>query len=64
MDVLISGTYPRLPTCIKDRVVPLPPLTEGEEKDARRLLNCAIRHRLLAENIPVAMKVTAIGEIL
>ena len=62
VDVLISGTFPRLPTCIKDKIVPLPPLTDGEEEDARRLLNCAIRHRLLRENIPEAMKVVAIGK--
>jgi len=61
IDVLTTGTYPRLPTCIKDKVVPLPPLTEAEEKDAAELLNFAIRHRLPAENIPDSMLVTYIG---
>lgn len=62
LDVLTTGTYPRLPTCIKDRILPLPPLKEEEEKQAFSLINCTIRRRLLREKVPDRMAVTFIGE--
>lgn len=61
LDVLGTGSYPRLPTCIKDKVVPLPPLTSDEQTQAFSLITCAIRARLLKESIPADMTVSSIG---
>ncbi len=62
LDVLITGSYPRLPLCIRDRIIPLPPLDGEETQQAHTLLNCAIRRRLLRETIPERMKVVSIGQ--
>ena len=62
LDVLITGSYPRLPTCIRERIIPLPGLEEGERQQAHTLLDCAIRRRLLRETIPENMVVSSIGK--
>ncbi len=56
------GTYPRLPTCIKERILTLPPLEGEEEEEAHQLINCAIRHRLANQHIPENMTVISISE--
>lgn len=63
IDVLTTGTYPRLPTCIRDRIVPLPPLTTDQSQEAFFLIDCAIRRRLLAERVPNNLKVKSVGKL-
>ncbi|XP_064393727.1 mediator of RNA polymerase II transcription subunit 14-like isoform X2 [Halichondria panicea] len=62
VDVLTTGSYPRLPTCVRDKIVPLPPLTADQSQEAFYLIDCAIRCRLLVEQIPLSMKVKSIGQ--
>ena len=62
LDVLSTGMYPRLPTCIKDKILVLPPLEGSEEREAHQLINCAIRRRLASEHIPENMTVTSISK--
>jgi len=61
LDVLGSGSYPRLPTCIRDRIVDAPPLSPEEQLGAFSLLDCTVRRRLMHESIPQALRVTRIG---
>ena len=62
LDVLTTGSYPRLPTSIKERIIPLSPLKEEEQQQAFSLISCAIRRRLLKERVPERMKAVFIGE--
>ena len=62
LDVLCTGSYPRLPSCIRDNIVPPSPLTGPEADAALSLLTVAIRRRLLCEQIPPQMTVRSLGE--
>ena len=62
LDVLSTGTYPRLPTCIKERIIPPLPLTDGEKTMAYSLIDVAIRRRLVTETVPSNMTVESICE--
>ena len=62
IDVLTLGGYPRLPTCIRDRIIPSPSLTLTERLDAFRLLETAIRYRLAHETLPSSLIVTDISK--
>lgn len=62
VDVLTTGAYPRLPACVRDKIVPLPPLTGDQSQEAFYLIDCAVRRRLLGEQIPLTMKVKSIGK--
>ena len=62
IDVLTMGSYPRLPTCIRDRIIPQPSLTIAEKNDAHCLLESVIRYRLSHDIIPSTLKVTDISE--
>ena len=55
LDVLSTGTYPRLPLAIKERIVLPPPLTQEEQAIAFGMLEGAIRRRLLKEGVPETM---------
>lgn len=62
LDVLSSGSYSRLPSCIRERTVPPAPLSAPEQQEAFSLIECALRRRLLQESIPEPMRVTSICE--
>ena len=57
LDVLCTGSYPRLPSCIHDNIVPPSPLCGSEAESALSLLTVPVRRRLLTENIPSQMTV-------
>ena len=47
VDVLTTGTYLRLPTCIKERILPPDPITPVEKDTTLKRLNLIIQHRLI-----------------
>eukprot|EP00731_Ephydatia_muelleri_P030466 Em0021g989a len=55
LDVLSTGTYPRLPLAIKEKVILPSSLTQDEQVTAFRMLEGVIRRRLLKEGIPEPM---------
>ena len=61
IDVMTTGSYPRLPTCIRDRIIPPAPLSVSEKKLAYELLEEVIRFSLTRENLPECMQVTSIS---
>ena len=62
VDVLTMGAYPRLPTCIRDRIIPPLPLTAEENQEVFRLLNSVIRFRLSHEVLPTNITITSISK--
>ena len=62
LDVLCSGSYPRLPSCIRDNIVPPSPLTGSDAESALDLLTVSVRRRLLSEELPQQMAVSSIGD--
>lgn len=63
IDVMTTGTYPRLPTCIRNRIIPRPPLTSTERESTFEMLEAVIRFRLSREHLPsTMMKVKNIGK--
>ena len=61
VDVLTTGTFPRLPTCIKDRIVPPDPITPEEKRHTLMRLNQIIEHRLVTSELPKHMRKLKIG---
>lgn len=61
LDVLCTGSYPRLPSCIHDNIIPPSPLSGKEAESALSLLTVAVRRRLLTEAIPPQMTVVNLG---
>ncbi|KAJ3500334.1 hypothetical protein NMY22_g19291 [Coprinellus aureogranulatus] len=56
LDVLTTGSYLRLPTCIKKRMTPLSPLTDEEVTKTLKDMENVILYRLrMSEVIPVEM---------
>ncbi|XP_031550485.1 mediator of RNA polymerase II transcription subunit 14-like [Actinia tenebrosa] len=55
VDVLTTGTYCRLPTCIRDKIVPPDPITTSEKTMTLQRLNQVIQHRLVISEIPPQM---------
>ncbi|XP_022785059.1 mediator of RNA polymerase II transcription subunit 14-like isoform X3 [Stylophora pistillata] len=55
VDVLTGGTYPRLPTCIRDKIVPPDPITTVEKTKTLQRLNQVIQHRLVTSKLPPEM---------
>ncbi|XP_048587940.1 mediator of RNA polymerase II transcription subunit 14 isoform X3 [Nematostella vectensis] len=55
VDVLTTGTYQRLPTCIRDKIVPPDPLSLSEKNKTLQRLNEVIQHRLVLARIPPQM---------
>ncbi|XP_050393117.1 mediator of RNA polymerase II transcription subunit 14 [Patella vulgata] len=56
IDVLTTGTYPRLPTCIREKIVPPDPITPQEKKDTLHRLNQVIQYRLVSSELPPQMR--------
>lgn len=47
VEVLTTGTYARLPACIKEKIVPPDPVTAAEKRSTLQRLNQVIQHRLV-----------------
>ncbi|KAL5011139.1 hypothetical protein ScPMuIL_013444 [Solemya velum] len=56
IDVLTLGTYPRLPTCIRDKIVPQDPITYSEKRQTLHRLNQVIQYRLVSTDLPPQMR--------
>ena len=56
VEVLTSGTYTRLPSCIRDRIVPPDPIKPEEKAATLIRLNQIIQHRLVITNLPPQMR--------
>ncbi|KAB1253511.1 Mediator of RNA polymerase II transcription subunit 14 [Camelus dromedarius] len=52
IDVLTTGSYPRLPTCIRDKIIPPDPITKIEKQATLHQLNQILRHRLVTTDLP------------
>uniref|UniRef100_A0AAY4EC91 Mediator of RNA polymerase II transcription subunit 14 n=1 Tax=Denticeps clupeoides TaxID=299321 RepID=A0AAY4EC91_9TELE len=52
IDVLTTGSYPRLPTCIRDKIIPPDPITKSEKQATLNQLNQILRHRLVTTDLP------------
>uniref|UniRef100_A0AAQ5ZV64 Mediator of RNA polymerase II transcription subunit 14 n=1 Tax=Amphiprion ocellaris TaxID=80972 RepID=A0AAQ5ZV64_AMPOC len=52
IDVLTTGSYPRLPTCIRDKIIPPDPITKVEKLTTLNQLNQILRHRLVTTDLP------------
>ncbi|XP_041439684.1 mediator of RNA polymerase II transcription subunit 14 isoform X2 [Xenopus laevis] len=52
IDVLTTGSYPRLPTCIRDKIIPPDPITKSEKQATLQQLNQILRHRLVTTDLP------------
>ncbi|XP_028993149.1 mediator of RNA polymerase II transcription subunit 14 isoform X2 [Betta splendens] len=52
IDVLTTGSYPRLPTCIRDKIIPPDPITKSEKQTTLNQLNQILRHRLVTTDLP------------
>ncbi|BFZ09810.1 hypothetical protein BsWGS_12849 [Bradybaena similaris] len=56
IDVLTTGTYPRLPTCIRERIIPPDPITPQEKAQTLQRLNEVIQYRLVSNELPKQMR--------
>ncbi|XP_073993036.1 mediator complex subunit 14 isoform X1 [Rhodnius prolixus] len=56
VEVLTTGTYSRLPSCIRDRIIPPDPITLSEKKATLQRLNQVIQHRLVTGNLMPQMR--------
>ncbi|XP_005108274.1 mediator of RNA polymerase II transcription subunit 14 [Aplysia californica] len=56
IDVLTTGTYPRLPTCIRERIIPPDPITPQEKQQTLQRLNEVIQYRLVSNELPKQMR--------
>uniref|UniRef100_A0A4W3IW67 Mediator of RNA polymerase II transcription subunit 14 n=1 Tax=Callorhinchus milii TaxID=7868 RepID=A0A4W3IW67_CALMI len=52
IDVLTTGSYPRLPSCIRDKIIPPNPITKNEKLATLHQLNQILRHRLVTTDLP------------
>uniref|UniRef100_A0A8C2L8D0 Mediator of RNA polymerase II transcription subunit 14 n=2 Tax=Cyprinus carpio TaxID=7962 RepID=A0A8C2L8D0_CYPCA len=52
IDVLTTGSYPRLPTCIRDKIIPPDPISKAEKQTTLNQLNQILRHRLVTTDLP------------
>ncbi|ESN95203.1 hypothetical protein HELRODRAFT_193588 [Helobdella robusta] len=55
IDVLMTGTYPRLPFCIKEKIVPPEPLPPLEKKRVLTKLTQVIEYRIVMNDLPHSM---------
>ena len=55
-EILTTGTYSRLPRCIKERIIPPAPITPVERRTTLLRLNQVIENRLVSSNIPMQMR--------
>ncbi|XP_034941406.1 mediator of RNA polymerase II transcription subunit 14 [Chelonus insularis] len=56
VEVLTTGTYGRLPACIRERIVPPDPITPMEKRTTLQRLNQVIQHRLVTGNLLQQMR--------
>ncbi|KAL6442114.1 hypothetical protein ACFW04_002431 [Cataglyphis niger] len=56
VEVLTTGTYGRLPACIRERIVPPDPITPAEKRSTLQRLNQVIQHRLVTGNLLPQMR--------
>ncbi|XP_025987694.2 mediator of RNA polymerase II transcription subunit 14 isoform X1 [Solenopsis invicta] len=56
VEVLTTGTYGRLPACIRERIVPPDPITPVEKRNTLQRLNQVIQHRLVTGNLLPQMR--------
>ncbi|XP_012271319.1 mediator of RNA polymerase II transcription subunit 14 isoform X2 [Orussus abietinus] len=56
VEVLTTGTYSRLPACIRERIVPPDPITQAEKRSTLQRLNQVIQHRLVTGNLLPQMR--------
>ncbi|CAH1119203.1 unnamed protein product [Phaedon cochleariae] len=56
VEVLTTGTYGRLPACIREKIVPPDPITPSEKRNTLLKLNQVIQHRLVTGNLLPQMK--------
>lgn len=56
VEVLTTGTYSRLPSCIRERIVPPDPITPSERRSTLQRLNQVIQHRLVTGNLLPQMR--------
>ncbi|CAF0796799.1 unnamed protein product [Brachionus calyciflorus] len=56
VDVLTLGTYPRLPSSIKDRIIPPEKITDDEKEKTLETLNRIIQCRLALSELPSQLK--------
>lgn len=61
VDVLTTGTYSRLPSCIRDRIIPPGPITPLEKKQTLQRLSQIIEHRIVTTDLPRHMCKPLIG---
>ncbi|XP_038050987.1 mediator of RNA polymerase II transcription subunit 14-like [Patiria miniata] len=52
VDVLTTGQYRRMPTCIKEKIVPPDPISQSEKANVLQRLNQIIQHRLVTSKLP------------
>ncbi|XP_050538100.1 mediator of RNA polymerase II transcription subunit 14 [Daktulosphaira vitifoliae] len=51
VEVLTTGTFSRLPACIRERIVPPDKITPAEKRETLLQLNRVIQHRLVCSNL-------------
>lgn len=56
VEVLTTGSYNRLPLCIREKIVPPDPITPSEKKLTLLRLNQVIQHRLVTGNLIPQMR--------
>jgi mediator of RNA polymerase II transcription subunit 14 len=56
VDVLTLGTYPKLPTCIKDRILPVEKINNEDREETLLNLNRIIQCRLALSEMPTQLK--------
>ena len=56
VDVLSLGTYPKLPTCIKDRILPIDKISSDDRETTLLNLNRIIQCRLALSELPTQLK--------
>ncbi|XP_055842956.1 mediator of RNA polymerase II transcription subunit 14 isoform X2 [Episyrphus balteatus] len=56
VEILTTGTYNRLPACIRERIVPPDPITPIEKKQTLLRLNQVIQHRLVTGKLLPQMR--------
>lgn len=56
VEVLTTGTYGRLPACIREKIVPPDPITTSESRMTLLRLNQVIQHRLVTGNLLPQMR--------
>uniref|UniRef100_H2ZNS6 Mediator of RNA polymerase II transcription subunit 14 n=1 Tax=Ciona savignyi TaxID=51511 RepID=H2ZNS6_CIOSA len=56
VDVLTNGTYTRLPTCIRDRVIPPKAILPSEKRATLKRIEQIVLFRLVSEIIPPQIK--------